>query len=109
MKKRRPNSPEMNAAFDRLLEAAVSGGVDARYPSGTTFVPSDAPHAAMVVSARTLAGGTVAMVHTDRVEVYLKGGPFRAESPPATVGSYPDFVRGASSDRFVGRLHPVVG
>ena len=99
----------MDAAFDRLVEAAVGDGEGARYPSGTTFVPSDAPHAAMVVSARTVAGGAVAVVHADRVELYLKGGPFRAESPASTVGSYPDFVVGASSAGFVDRLHPVVG
>jgi hypothetical protein len=108
VKKRRPNSSEVDAAFDRLIEAGI-GEEAAVYPSGTSFVPGDAPHLAVIVSARTMGGGTVAVVHTDHVDVYLNAGPFHAESPPVTMGSYPDFTVGASSGLFVERLHPVVG
>jgi hypothetical protein len=98
----------MDAAFDRLIDAALDDEA-AIYPSGTTFVPGDAPHLAVVISSRSMAGASVAIVHTDHVDLYLGIEPFHAESPPVTVGSYPHFtVADDSSDKFVERLHPVV-
>ena len=102
MKKRRPNSEALNAAFDRLAEAAVGEGL---YPAGTVFVPDDSPYSTLLVAARVMSGAPVALVRGDgETQLFVATGA----TVTATVGAENDFRVTESSGGFVRTVHPVV-
>ncbi len=101
--KRHSNSEALNAAFDRLAEAAVGEGA---YPAGTVFVADDSPYSALLVAARVMSGAPVALVHGDgQTELFVAS---IASAVTATVGAENEFQVTESSGGFVRTVHPVV-
>lgn len=103
MKKRRPNSEALNAAFYRLAEAAVG---EQAFPAGTAFVPDDSPYSALLVAARVMSGGPVVLVRGDgQTQLFVATG---ASAVTATFGAENEFRVTESSGGFVRTVHPVV-
>jgi hypothetical protein len=103
VKKRRPNSEALNAAFDRLAEAAVGEDV---FPAGTVFVPDDSPYSALLVTATVMSGAPVALVRGDgETQLFLATG---ASAVTATYGAENEFHVTESSGGFVRTVHPVI-
>ena len=106
MTKRRDNSDALDAAFDRLAEAAVG---DREYPSGTLFVPDDSPYALLLTAARAVTGGAVALVRGDgATQLFTPASALGMEAEPATAGVANRFTVTESSGGFVRAVHPVV-
>ena len=103
MHKRRPNSDALDAAFDRLAEAAVG---DVTYPPGTVFIAEDLPYASVVVASRAVSGAPVALVRSDgQMDLVVA---LATTSGIATMGVENDFHVTQSSGGFVRTVHPVL-
>ncbi len=101
MRKRKPNSAALDAAFARLLDAVSDPAVAARYPRTTFFIPADAAYLTLLVSEGLESGGAIAVVYVTGEEVLFSTAtafPDVASSTVRTEGASGRFdVDGASS------------
>jgi hypothetical protein len=104
--KRRPNSKALNAGFDRLVDAALG---EHDYPPGTTFIADDSPYSDLLVAARAMTGGAVALVsHDGTTQLFAADARLDVEADTVTAGVVSRFRVTSSSGGFVRTLHPVI-